>query len=104
MLNSQGNVSYCMKLESSWVELPVPSTPVGVPPDEIPITVPSEQETYSSEAPTSMSEIVQTPSVGDNRNMTERNEEVRVNSQLSIPKEYPKRNHTRVQKYDPSFK
>ena len=57
-----------------------------VPPVEIPViapSVPESVETHSPEAPTS---TVDTPSVGDNRNMMEQNEEVRVNPQFEYTK------------------
>ena len=101
-----GRVRKCHidQLRERTVEVQTYSTPVVVPPVEIPViapSVPESVETHSPEAPTSQGD---TPSVGDNQNMMEQNEEVRVNPQLNTPKEYPKRNRTQVQKYDPSFK
>ena len=114
VVSSQGNVSYSVKLETGRVRkchidqlrerTQTYSTPVVVPPVEIPViapSVPESVETHSPEAPTSKGD---TPSVGDNQNMMEQNEEVRVNPQLNTQKQYPKRNRTQVQKYDPSFK
>ena len=118
VLSSQGNVSYSVRLESGRVrkcqidqlrERPVelPSTPVGVPPVETPMTAPAvseSAETPSPVAPASTSESDETPSVGDNRDTMEPSKEVSVNPPLSMLKEYPKRNRSQVQRYDPSFK
>ena len=114
VVSSQGSVSYSARLDNGRVRkchidqmrkrpVELSSSPVELPPVEVPTTAPAAPESVETSSSKSSPATAQPNEIPHNAIAQDR-VPTEVDPPSSKLKEYPKRNRSTVERYDPSFK